>query len=67
MKYHFKRIIMLMKALLLCIVLSSSIILWVISPQAQSGKQSLDMKSSLLVSLGFGTALCLCINSRKEE
>jgi cell division septal protein FtsQ len=67
MKYHFKRIIMLMKALFLCILFSVSLILWITSPQARSGKQSLDMKSSVLVSLGFGTALCLCINSRKEE
>lgn len=67
MKYYYRKIITVLKMMFLCIALSVSLLFSLLTPHMQNVSQTFDMKSSIVISLGFGTAICLFINNRKKE
>lgn len=67
LKSYFNRILCIMKAAVLCMVIIASLMLGAFRPELQEARQSLDLKTSAIVSLGFGSALCMLVNNIKKD
>lgn len=67
MRIHFRKIGRIMKTAFICLGLTISLVLGVFNQQPPERNQNLDVKTSSVISLGFGTVLCIVTNSSKKE
>jgi len=62
-----RRIGVTLKAVFICLIVISALLNNGFAAPPDAGKQSFDFTSSLLVSVGYGAALCLLFYHRKRE
>jgi hypothetical protein len=67
LRIYFNKLIRIMKAALICLAITGSLLLGAFRPELQGVRQSFDLKTSAIVSLGFSSALCMVINDSKKR
>lgn len=67
MRIHLTKMVLIMKATVICAALIISLTLGAFRPELQGGQQSFDLRSSAVVSLGFSSALCMVIYNYKKD
>lgn len=65
MKSLFRKLIIIIKMIFICLVIA--FVLIYVFGSVPEEKQYFDFTSASLISTGISTSFCLCINSRKKE